>query len=62
MDDIAGTFILADGEEYGLPRIEDFARYIDDGTIERILKKAEKLRDLHIVNVSDDRISATPPP
>ena len=33
-------------------RIEDYESLIGADTIERILSKAERLRDLHIVNIS----------
>jgi trehalose synthase len=33
-------------------RVEDYAPLVGDATVERILKKAEQLSDLHIVNIS----------
>ena len=35
-----------------LPTIDDYAPLVGNQTIERIIKKAEKLRDLHIVNIN----------
>jgi len=35
-----------------LPTIDDYAPLVGNETIERITKKAEKLRDLHIVNIN----------
>lgn len=37
---------------FELPRVEDYEPYVGAETVERILTKAEKLRDLHIVNVN----------
>jgi hypothetical protein len=35
-----------------LPTIDDYAPLVGNETIERITKKAEKLRDLHVVNIN----------
>ncbi len=35
-----------------LVKLEDYAQYVGDEPVERILKKAEPLRDLHVVNVN----------
>jgi trehalose synthase len=32
--------------------VEDYERFVDGGTIERILKKAQALRDLHVVRIN----------
>lgn len=39
-------------EHHEIPKIEDYAKYVNVKTIDRIIKKAERVRDLHIVNVS----------
>jgi trehalose synthase len=35
-----------------LVRIEDYARYVGEKTVERVLNKAAALRDLHVVNIN----------
>jgi trehalose synthase len=35
-----------------LVKLEDYARYVGEKTVERILKKAKPLQDLHVANVN----------
>ncbi|MCJ2186254.1 glycosyltransferase [Novosphingobium beihaiensis] len=37
---------------FSLPRVEDYEQFIGSETVERILGKAEKLRDLHVININ----------
>lgn len=39
-------------EGFSLPRVEDYERYIGSEAVERILAKAGKLRDLHVININ----------
>ena len=39
-------------DSYNIVTVEDYEKFIGGKAVERILKKAEKLRDLHVVNVN----------
>ncbi len=43
---------LVEPKSFGLATVEDYDPLAGAGTVERILKKADKLRDLHVVNVN----------
>jgi len=43
---------LDDSKEFGLPTVEDYEHLIGGEAAERILTKAERLRDLHVINVN----------
>ena len=41
-----------DMEQFSLPTVEDYEPLIGNETAERILTKAERLRDLHVININ----------
>ena len=44
--------LLTETREFALTTLEDYEPLVGAGTVARILKKAERLHDLHIVNVN----------
>lgn len=49
--DVWGNLLIVP-DEFTLPRVEDYESYIGTKAVERILRKGERLRDLHVVNVN----------
>ena len=46
------TSLSNDASAFGLASVEDYAPFIGEENVERILMKASRLRDLHVAHVS----------